>query len=258
MTRKQPEVHMKLLIEIGNSSLKCAQLQGEELITSPPIYYAADDLIAQLNKHWRNIKKPSVILLASVAAENITETIEQWCLKRWKLPLTHLQSCAEQANVTNAYASPARLGIDRWLGIIASYHAYHDNTIIISSGTALTIDAVDKHGKHLGGLIIPGLRLMRHALVTATHGIRPTDQPPAEVSILACDTEGGVMGGTLYATVATIDRIVNDLIQVFDSQPQLVITGGDAASLLPLLAHRYNHHQDLVFEGMAILAREAS
>lgn len=249
---------MKLLIDIGNTTLKWATLHDNKLSKAQRLGHGEAELASQLNKHWRNLKKPDAILIACVGSEDVILQVEQWCEKRWKVVPERIHAQANQAGVTSAYHQPERLGVDRWLALIACHQRYPQDAIIISTGTAVTIDAITADGQHLGGLIIPGLDMMRSALIANTQGIRLEDRAPGSVSLLACDTEGAVIGGTLYTLVATIDRIVQDLEGSLNQKPALILTGGNAASLLPLLAHRYNHQQDLVIEGLAELARETA
>ena len=65
-----------------------------------------------------------------------------------------------QFGVRCAYADPARLGVDRWVAVLAAYHAAHGAACVLDAGTAVTFDAVAADGRHLGGLIFPGARQM--------------------------------------------------------------------------------------------------
>lgn len=246
---------MHLLIDIGNSSLKWARLGKNTLSDSLKFGYTHEELAAQLDTHWRKMAKPKHILVANVAGPDIGDRLRQWTQQRWNITPDFITSASEAHGVKNAYIEPERLGIDRWLAIIAAHHTVEGNTIVLDCGTALTIDAVSSESEHLGGLIIPGLSLMRQSLVSGTEGIQLRTTMPGEVSLLACDTEGAVMGGTLYAMVAIIDRITHDLEQHFNTKATLILTGGDATTLLPLLAHRYNYQPDLVLHGLAIVAK---
>ena len=81
--------------------------------------------------------------------------------------------------VTNAYAQPEKLGIDRWLGMIACYNLYSSGFCLAGCGTAITVDVVDSTGQHQGGLISPGLLLMKespcppHGPAAVSHGNLP-------------------------------------------------------------------------------------
>ena len=73
-----------------------------------------------------------------------------------------------------AYADPSRLGIDRWIAVLAAYHLAPGGACVIDAGTAATFDAVDAHGRHLGGLIMPGPQLLAAALDRNTSNIGAT------------------------------------------------------------------------------------
>ena len=123
---------------------------------------------------------------------------------------------------------------------------------VVDCGTAVTADALSAHGEHLGGLILPGLVLMRHSLLAGTADVRPSGA--ADVALLARNTAGAVLAGTLYALVAAVDRIAADVSAEIDGKVELFLTGGDAALLLPLLGRRWRHEPELVLRGLAVLA----
>ena len=85
---------------------------------------------------------------------------------------------------------------------------------------------------------------------------RPLIGPVARgnVSLLARNTEDGVTAGTLYTVVAAVDRIVADVAIELGSAVARIVTGGDAETLLPLLADRWQHEPALVLQGLALLA----
>jgi type III pantothenate kinase len=121
------------------------------------------------------------------------------------------------------------------------------------------MDALDAKGQHLGGLIIPGLNMMRSALIQNTGGIheQKLNQGEGKVSVLARDTLGAVSGGALYALIAVIDRVTADLAADLQAPLARIICGGDAERLLPLLAESYRYEPNLVLQGLAILAESA-
>ena len=156
----------------------------------------------------------------------------------------------------NAYVEPQRLGSDRWAALIGAHAAVSGPLCVVDCGSAVTLDALDVKGQHLGGLIIPGLDMMRGALINNTSGIheQALARGEGEVSVLARDTQGAVTGGVLYTLIAVIDRVTADLAADLQSPLTRVITGGDAERLLPLLAGPYRHEPELVLQGLAIVA----
>ncbi len=127
---------------------------------------------------------------------------------------------------------------------------------VIDCGTAITVDAVDADGQHQGGLIVPGLEMMRGALLKHTHGVIYDMEADSsvEADLLGRNTRGCVEGGTLYAVIAFIDRVVSDLRKELGGEMQCSITGGDAPRVLPLLRGEYRHEPHLVLQGLARLA----
>src|SRR3569832_603245 len=129
-------------------------------------------------------------------------------------------------------------------------------TCIVDAGTAITLDDLSTDGHHLGGLIMPGIELMRRSLLERSEGIRAATASPerGDITLLARDTQSGVDGGTLYAAVAAIDRVMQDVGTELGETLTRVITGGDAERLLTLLHGQYHHVPDLVLHGLAIIA----
>ncbi|MEJ2553262.1 MAG: type III pantothenate kinase [Gammaproteobacteria bacterium] len=253
---------MILLVDIGNSRIKWASLikkrlehRGNTTRRKDPTTLAAD-----LEQAWRKVKKPQAVVVSSVAGSAYAEALSAWTTERWQLQPRFVTAERTAFEVTNAYSKPERLGADRWAALIAARRRRAGAAAcIVDAGTAVTIDVISAQGVHQGGLIIPGLAMMRHALLEQTEELLPATEEPVsgDVSLLARDTRDGVNGGTLYALVAVIDRVIADVRTELGTDLTRIITGGDAETLLPLLAGNYHHHPDLVLEGLAVIAEES-
>ena len=252
---------MILLVDVGNSRIKWASLVKGKLEHHGAALRGKDRdaFVADLEQHWRKMKKPGAVLVSNVAGDDYADAFAAWSLERWKLQPRFIVAEHQAFDVTNAYSNPERLGADRWAAFIAARRQAGGPVCIIDAGTAVTIDVLTDRGVHQGGLIIPGLAMMRHALLEQTRDILPATAEPAsgDISLLARDTQDGVNGGTLYALVAVIDRVIADVRTELDTDLTRIITGGDADTLLPLLAGHYHHHPDLVLEGLAVIAEES-
>lgn len=153
--------------------------------------------------------------------------------------------------------SSARIARGKKSGTATSTNSVTNSVCVIDCGTAITIDVLTASGEHQGGLIVPGLTMMRHALLANTQDIgSKMGNESSEIDILARDTAGGVNGGTLYTVISVIDRVTTDLAAELGNNMTRVITGGDAPALLPLLAGQYHHEPMLVLQGLAIFATE--
>ena len=250
-----------LLVDIGNSRIKWATWHKDKLDHRGDAWRGKDkeSTAADLEQHWRKLKKPGAVLASNVAGPEYAEALSAWTLEHWQIQPRFVVAQRHACAVTNAYTTPERLGADRWAALIAARHYADGAACIVDAGTAVTIDVLASRGIHQGGLIIPGLSMMRRALLEQTQGILPAGATPAtgDISLLARDTQNGVNGGTLYTLVAVIDRVVADIGTELGVPLTRIITGGDAAALLPLLAGHYHHYPDLVLQGLAIIAEES-
>ncbi len=260
---------MILLIDAGNSRIKWACLVGGVLQAGEPIAHSgeAGDVQA-LSLAWAPLPRPGRIIAVNVLGAGFAELLTGWAEDTWGLDVEFVVSQRTACGVVNAYREPERLGADRWVALIAAHHACDGPVCVIDCGTALTIDVLAPDGEHLGGLIIPGLALMRRSLIERTAGIRPgVDAGPgfragsgrdADAPLFARDTTGGVIGGTRYAIAASIDRITADVQAAMDGGVRCLLTGGDAETVLPLLTGSYDHVPELVLDGLVVLAGESA
>lgn len=246
---------MILLLDMGNSALKWATLEEGTLSPMARSTWGDSDNIESLESLWSELALPEHVLVSSVAGDERAAAITAWVRDAWRLETEFVQATGEGFGVINAYIEPRRLGVDRWCALVAVKGRFHGAVCVVDCGTAITIDVLSGEGRHLGGVIIPGLGLMRRSLVEHTSINLQEDGHPGGIALLARDTRDAIMGGTLYSAIAAIDRIIQDITKELGSTPTCVITGGDAQGLLPLLAADYHHIPDLVLQGLARMAK---
>jgi type III pantothenate kinase len=158
--------------------------------------------------------------------------------------------------VTNAYRQPRRMGVDRWVALVGAWGELHSPCLVVDAGTAVTLDAIDQDGRHLGGQIIAGVELMMRALSTATSDIpavRPASgKRDAGSGMFAKSTAEAVREGARNAVAGAIDRAFRTL-QSGAYDPVLVLTGGDASRILNALCETPLHRPHLVLQGLATM-----
>ena len=242
---------MNLLIDIGNSRLKWATQVDGNIAFGDSVDYRATTFIKQLHKAWQFSESPSHIVLASVASETIALEVLTFCRDLWPNSTPRIPRATAYAyGVSNAYARPESLGIDRWLGILGAFKEYADDVCIVDCGTAITLDVVSKTGQHLGGLIAPGLSMMTKALVAETALLKEV-QPTAR-TMLATETRQAIASGIVMAVVGLIEGSLSR----WAPNARLILTGGDAEFVSEALSLTNILDPLLVFRGLALFCGE--
>lgn len=248
---------MILLLDIGNTRLKSAWLTPAGLRTQMPVDHAGR-VPTDLLDRWRDMPNPEAVWVCNVAAKGVVRDVESFAREHWRISIRQLRSCRRQAGVLNGYRDPETLGADRWAALLGAMSGGLASCCIIDCGTAMTMDALDGMGRHIGGQIAPGMRLMREALGQRTVGVGKQEALPASPHF-GRSTAEAVGGGVLHTCVAAIRGFYQECAREFaTAEPRLLLTGGDAPVLLePLADLKPLHHPDLVLQGLAAAARDS-
>lgn len=242
---------MRLLVDLGNSRIKWTD--ERRLLKGDVSSKACEDLPDVLERKWKYLQKPESIWISNVASRERVARLIKWCAETWNIDPVLAKTQASQLDVVNGYQTPSQLGIDRWLSLIGARALLNRALIVVDCGTATTIDAMDQSGRHLGGLILPGLQMMRESLLGST-AIPPTD-PSLNKTYFAKDTATAIDAGAVMSTVCLIERMAKLLRDRVGGEIQCVLTGGAAETLKDTLEMRFYHEPNLVLEGLALVAR---
>ena len=153
------------------------------------------------------------------------------------------------------YHEPERLGVDRWLALVAAWRQVRTETVVIGAGTAVTVDFVQADGRHEGGYIAPGLGLMRDVLARRAVNIYlppSTKVPDACDDEIPRDTASAVLIGTSTMLRAFAQAAVESFAARCGMRPTVFVAGGDAALLVDGLPTPVRHRPHLVLDGLAI------
>ncbi len=243
-----------LLIDIGNTNLKWCWLEGGVLSETYSMSHKGMVSDESIESYWQNEKPPNRVLIACVAREMIQIQLVNWIRENWKVSAESIRSQASLLGVTNAYQVPQQLGVDRWLTLIATHRSNSCACCIVDCGTAITVDVIEASGRHLGGLILPGIDMMREALR------EKTDIPSVAVveakTLLGRDTASAIASAAVNSAAALIERALNESTKLLGEQPLLVLTGSGAIHLMSALYVAYQHEPNLVMFGLRVLALE--
>jgi type III pantothenate kinase len=235
---------MNLLIDMGNTRLKWAVATAGQIITGQPIVNGRinrDELVGL----WKGIYRPRRILVSCVTANQLFELVQSVAYALWfDVDIILVKSQAQAFGVISAYQQPEKLGVDRWLSLVAVWQKYQCSACIVDCGTAITVDLINANGRHQGGLISPGLALMKKSLGQGTEAL-----PFSELSHvlgLADNTEAAIYSGTLMAAIGLFEHVLAKQSQ----NMRLILTGGDAELIAGHLDIPSIVEPDLVLRGL--------
>jgi type III pantothenate kinase len=243
-----------LVIDVGNSRLKWA-LRGSRGWTARGAV-ANQDIGSLAVRDWQNLERPMRAVGVNVAGEAARVRVEGQ-LGRWRLPIEWLSATAAAGGVTNHYQVPSQLGADRWASLVAARRrtvaaneAAPQPCIVVNTGTAVTIDALDADGAFRGGLILPGVRLMLRALADNTAALR---MAPGEFRDFPTTTADAIYSGAVQAICGAIGQMRQHLRGSRD-EITCYLAGGALQDVAPRVAPPVEVVDNLVLEGALVLA----
>ena len=255
-----------LAIDAGNTRTKWALFDGTGKILSQDVC-ANPDLVT-LEFLPKNTPCHQVII-SNVAGAEVAQLLKYKC-QALGLTIAWAKASSLACGVKNNYDNPSQLGTDRWAALIAAWSLYQTPCVVINLGTAVTIDALASHhhgAEFLGGLILPGLKLLQQTLVNGTRDIASgVASKLGEIERFPTNTADAVYTGASLAIVGAITEVVEKLQMHLGGslQTTLVLSGGDTGLLMPLLTAKFNTdavkrvlvHDNLVLQGLYCLERE--
>jgi type III pantothenate kinase len=163
----------------------------------------------------------------------------------------------QAGGVTNHYQVPSQLGADRWASLVAARRravaaneAAPRPCIVVNTGTAVTIDALDSDGAFRGGLILPGVRLMLRALADNTAALRTA---PGEFRDFPTTTADAIYSGAVQAISGAIGQM-RERLRGGGGEITCYLAGGALQDVAPRVAAPVEVVDNLVLEGVLVLA----
>lgn len=233
---------MNILVDIGNTNAKWRALFSDAKIASCEGVVASEkvgSLIGVWCERFKlDVKSDVSFVVASVKGDAFNLMFGRALEARLEVKPRFVSVERSCAGVVAAYRNLSQLGVDRWLGLIAS-HCSHPgyHKVIISAGSALTADYLTVSGKHLGGVIAPGVGMMRSALNMQTDRAKTQMQSVDTSWRLGESTAQCVNSGIASMCEGWVDQIIAQALHQFvDGKPtKVLVFGGDAPLICEML-----------------------
>ena len=244
---------MFLLIDIGNTKTKW-MLRDQRKIYQEDSFLTED--IDQ--DHFMFSEKIQKILISNVASFE-KEAILKIKLKKFSCPIEFVKPQKKWKHLLNGYQDSSSLGVDRWLSALSVSNSIQKSTVIVSVGTAVTIDylSFDKKEHQYtfeGGVILPGLHLTKNALSQNTAQLKNDE---GAFQMPAINTANAIQSGFILSVLGNLKSFY-DLAWSKSKDVNIVLSGGDAEYIYQHLTEDLKSHsmikKDLVLEGLFVLA----
>jgi type III pantothenate kinase len=247
-----------LLVDIGNTRIKWARLHGTRLGRSSAAAHSKWSSATYSRRLFGRSAPPTHLWVTSVADPGVNRALAA-AARAAGVAATFVAVPRSGGGVKVGYLEPWRLGSDRFVAAVGAHELFPGIPVcVVGLGTAMTIDLLAGDGRHCGGVIIPAPALMVDTLLRRTHGIQRRAQggrAGTGTRLFARATRAGLVQGARYAAAALIDRAVEEARALVGRKPLVVLTGGQAAAVRPLLTSAWVAVPDLVLRGLAALAR---
>jgi type III pantothenate kinase len=240
-----------LLVDLGNTRLKWVSFGAPAWRPQAALVrnHRLPDVLSEL---WGSLPRPKAVVVASVSDRDASKALRDWSNSAWSIVPYFVAAQPAFLDVCNGYRDPSMLGADRWAALIGARGETKNSACVVDCGTAVTIDALNADGEFRGGVILPGIELMRDALTRGTAAVR--ESAGDETSCLGRTTADAVAAGSVYGLAGAIERVVHEFGELLDMPMELLITGGDADRVAAHVLRPARRIPDLVLKGLARVA----
>jgi type III pantothenate kinase len=247
---------MILEIDAGNTRIKW-RLRNDLVDASEwrQGFVVADASVAttvlQLGDQIKDLSSCQIdrVLVSNVRGDEFKQALLAWCVEKRDITPEFAIAKPFCSGVTNGYTEPVKLGVDRWLAMLAAYNLAGKACCVIDCGTTITVDLLDDNGVHLGGYIVPGLSMMRAVLAAKSSALK-LESDVWGVGLGRSTTEA-IHHGLMAMVLGMVERIQGfALSQGFE--PQWFWTGGDSGLLQSHLVLNSRIVPSLVLDGLRL------
>jgi type III pantothenate kinase len=232
-----------LAIDCGNTVMKWGLHRDGAWVRRDAVPLGA---IVRLEPQWRALGPVDKIVVSNVAGHAVGLEIER-LVARWPVLPVHVVAKRSECGVVNGYDRPEQLGADRWAALIGARAMERGACLVVDAGTATTADILGADGSFRGGVILPGIELMKRAL--AQHAAQ---LPLSEGDMVAEPrrTADAIETGCLLAQAGAIERLHAGM----EPGARCLLSGGNAAKIARALRIEARVVDNLVLEGLLKIA----
>lgn len=243
------------VIDAGNSAVKWASSNSDGLSAMQSLSYHENITADFLIDEWKSLDKPINVIVSCVASEVIWQVLVKACDELWNTKVQRVVSLKKAYGLTNAYDKAPDLGSDRWCAMLGVLHTTDSSFIVVDVGSAITLDTVDESGQHIGGHILPGLKMMKQSLGLQTAQVNVAMDQNVIPSLSLGKTTAECVDSGIYLSVVKLIEAVFEKESKQLNKLECYLTGGDAKLIADLLSVKCVIMPEAVLRGLAVIAK---
>ena len=252
---------MILTIDIGNSNIVLGGVRDQEIVfearlrtevTKTSDQYCVD-LKILMEVYGVSNKDIEGTIIASVVPQVLNSMRTAIQKLTGKVPLVVGPGLKTGLNIL--LENPGQTGADLVVADVAALREHKPPLIIIDMGTATTMSVLDKNGAHIGGCIIPGVKISMDALTDKT-ALLPGLQLDQPKKAIGRNTIDAMRSGIMLGTACMLDGMVERMEAELGCKTTVIITGGIAKFIVPMCKTPMIYDKDLLIKGLAALYRD--
>lgn len=252
---------MILTIDIGNSNIVLGGVRDQEIVfearlrtevTKTSDQYCVD-LKILMEVYGVSNKDIEGTIIASVVPQVLNSMRTAVQKLTGKVPLVVGPGLKTGLNIL--LENPGQTGADLVVADVAALREHKPPLIVIDMGTATTMSVLDKNGAHIGGCIIPGVKISMDALTDRT-ALLPGLQLDQPKRAIGRNTIDAMRSGIMLGTACMLDGMVERMEEELGCKTTVIATGGIAKFVVPLCKTPMIYDKDLIIKGLAALYRD--
>ncbi len=241
---------MNLIIDIGNSFTKVALFKGKDI---SHLSSYKTNVLKNLIKDIKSLKKENSKINKAIISVTGLEHFELERFLSANFELFTKLNHKTKIPINNLYKSPETLGKDRLSAVVAANNIFPNNNVLVfDSGTALTIDFINKERKYFGGSISPGIMMRFKALNYFTDKLPEIKIDSNFYDIFGKTTEDAIKSGVQNGILNEVEGYINKFSEEY-SNLKIIFTGGDTFFFEKRLKKRIFADPNLVLRGLNII-----
>ena len=252
---------MILTIDIGNSNIVLGGVRDQEIVfearlrtevTKTSDQYCVD-LKILMEVYGVSNKEIEGTIIASVVPQVLNSMRTAIQKLTGKVPLVVGPGLKTGLNIL--LENPGQTGADLVVADVAALREHKPPLIVIDMGTATTMSVLDKNGAHIGGCIIPGVKISMDALTDKT-ALLPGLQLDQPKKAIGRNTIDAMRSGIMLGTACMLDGMVERMEAELGYKTTVIATGGIAKFVIPMCKTPIIYDKDLIIKGLAALYRD--